>query len=637
MLKETNPAICATIGLAMLACTIGFAEDIKIISFQSQKGLYNFNEKAVFDVVLNNQSAAEKRINAEVLIKKGMDQTFNAWKQIVTLKSNETNKISVSWDHGNREYGFAAFLILKSEDGKTIAASPPAVFEVCHDWRKVIRGCSFNMTHPQFDPDSPVSSSANMDAELQRLRAGHINVVEFFDVWHPRIDDLNPKEDVWRYWKAYYAGICSLSGTGQRAEKVNISKAKIKEWIRRLHEAGIKVTTYFHVPDYLTPDESWKLYASDGNRIDYYSYGPAYRKWRDENGYGMPNMLKFSADFSKKMAESVREYDWDGCFLDDFNTVAKRTAIALDKEGKKVTNLTAAQIYDEALGKLSSTVRKVKDNFLFIPNGLHIDITGIEQFPSRNMFGKKGEKLPFIEAARHNCVYFSEVRAIQVQANSPWQFGRTFSAVRQASGVPVFAVFVTSVPMPHTDSFEGIPLPWTDNIQTYKPYAAMIHSVGVGYWDYQGRNFKGPVRDAFRSYNQFAARYGQYLYDLNIRWTPRDAVVISAPDHVYWKGNTFERQLADRREIYINLVNFDKMYLIAKLWDKDRTVPEPVKNIRISVKLLSGEKNIKAFYASADGDQEPVPLPVSIKDGCVETVVPYLEYWNLVVISAAKD
>ncbi len=630
-ISRTAFVLTAVFGIIL---TTVYAERMEIKDFESRKILYRFNEEVVLEGTLYNPTGKEKLVSAEVSVRKGMDRSFSIARKELLFEPGEEKIITFHWNPGTEEYGFAAFLRLSTSGGEEIAVSAPAIFEVCDDWRKVMRGGSRNITWPTFTPGHEKSSQANMDRVARRFRDSYVNTVEFFDVWHPRLNDLTPEEDVWQHWAH---AIDHLAGGGGRWANSKIGKAEIKAWINRLQEEGIRVTSYFHVPDYVTPDESWRLYNRDGDRIHYYIYRPEYRRWLEENGYGIPNLLKFAEDFAERTAVSVREYNWDGTFLDDFNTVARNTASALTKDGQPVTDLSAAEVYDRALGKLLSRVRKEKGDFLFIPNGLHIDIEGIQFFPARDMFGAEGEKMPFIEAARHNAVNFTEVRAIQVQANSPWQFGRTYSAVRQASGLPVWGVFVTSVPSPHIDPFEGKAMPWTDKVETYKPFAAMILSTGLGYWDYYEGIFKNEVRDAYRAYNRFAARYGQYLYDLNIRWTERGIVRVDSPEHVYWKGHTYQREFSDYREVYVHLVNFDKHYLAARLWDEERTVPPPVRDIRVSVLLQPGEKVDWICYASADGDQDPVSLKVLQKDKWAEAIVPYLEYWDLIVARISKD
>ncbi len=610
---------------------------ISIKEFKSQKVLYDFDENAVLKAKIKNQGKTGKDVIAEAFIKKGVDKVFKLPSKKVTIPAGGAKDVSFNWNVGKNEYGHAAFLTLKDEKGNVVAESKPEIFEVCHDWRKIMRCGGLPIYHGAFDPASPNSSEKYMDHIISFMRDWGYNRFHFFASWQPEIDNLSPSENEWHYWQH------KEDGARKSWQTVKVNKAKIKKWIKKLHENGIKATMYMHTPTYKIYDESWAVY--DRKNLKHVKYGGDSKirhEWLVRNGIGGTNCMKFSEDFGKKLAKAIKEYDWDGCFLDDYGALATYTFKGVDRTGKPLTNMPYGEIHKKGLELLVENVKKAKDNFALMPNGLHGVMYGIEQFPARDMFGKDGEKFKYIKsAALPNIAFAGEWRSITGQANSPWQLGRSLRAVREATGVPLDIVWTLACPKPwvkNDAAFHGKDAGYTYSVETVLPFTAIIFSNGFGYSEYYTglpRSFSknDPVADGRKKYIKFAARYGQYMYDLNSHWTPKDDVKVEAPDHVYWKGNTFERKFKDRREVYLHLVNFDKMYLAAKLWDRTRTVPKEVDGIKAKIKLRSGEKVTGAYAATPDNGGEPVKLPFTVKNGVVEIQSPKLKYWNMLVVN----
>jgi len=627
--------LMSIVGILILS-NIVYSEEknsIYIKEFFSQKLLYDFDEKVKLNGVVVNETETSQKIKIEVWINKGVNQRFLIEKSLLDIHPKDTQQISCSFNLKD-EYGYAAYLVLKTESGETITTSLPAVFEVCHDWRKICRMGAIGTTHYYFDPDSYKSSQGEMERVIKQFRSLYLNSIEFSGEWPPRVNDLTPKEEIWHY--AYYEDPTAHEST----KKAKISKTKLKEWINKFHENGIKVIGYTHTPDYPVVDESWRVYDASTGKYTHYDSDPVRIKWLDEKGIGAVNALKWKDDFSKKLAASIKEYGWDGYFLDSFNQFVEYTAHGVDKNGKPLVNISGDEIYAETLKTLNEQIKKMKDNFVIVPNGLHHILYGIELAPSRDMFGKNLEKFAYPKGNRFADVWFYEGQDITNRANTPWQLGRSLQAVRESTGKPVWGVFFIA---PHPKCPGVTPeLSRLYKIETVKPYMALLLSNGIGYWDHWGDIWlpsveEDKVVEGIASYLKFACRYGQYLYDLDIHWTPKDMVEVEAPEHVYWKGNSFQKKFNEKyQEVYIHLINFDKSYLQAKLMDFDRKVPERVENIKVKINLPNNYKKIKSYALMADGSQEPLELNAIIKDGKVEIIVPSLEYWNLIIVQMER-
>lgn len=605
------------------------AESPVIVKFKTDKILYDFNERIRFEAVVENPGPA-REVVCKLTIYHGMDKVFTLPPQRVKLSEGKLHSLSFLWDAGMREYGFAAVLDV---DG---VKSQPQIFEICHDWRKIERAGSKPVYHGIFDPEVPDRS---IDELIQFCRDWGYNRFHVFGAWQPEINRLNPSEKVWRYWT------WREPNPGRNQAKVRISAEKIKHFIRKFHENGIKVTMYLHTPTYAFADESWIVYdpLKAGKRRHYGADSAARRAYLEKNGLGVPHAVKFGRDFGRKLAGAVKEFGWDGIFMDDFRRLIDYTVQGTDKDGKRLTELDHTALHRKVLGILVGEVKPVKDNFVFFLNGLHHTLYGIQNFPSREMFGENGEKFDEIESAGlGNFAYAGEWRDITRQANSPWQLGRSLRAVREATRTPLDIVWTIACPPSHAKSDAGLHggnAGYTAKEETVLPYTAVILSNGFGYCEYYTSSPQGEFTDLKKSelarkrvaYLKFAARYGQYFYDLDSKWTPRGEVEVNAPDHVYWKGGTFEKPVQGGREVYVNLINFDKPYLYALLWDRTRTVPVSVEGVETIVKLRSGEKVTGVYAASPDRSSEPERLTFKTENGWVHAVSPQLKYWNLLV------
>jgi hypothetical protein len=264
---------------------------------------------------------------------------------------------------------------------------------------------------------------------------------------------------------------------------------------------------------------------------------------------------------------------------------------------------------------------------------LHHILSGIAFSPSRNMWGENLERFPYPEGNRHADVWFYEGQNLDRPSmpNTPWQIGRSLRIVRESTRVPVHTIFHI---MWFHDASRNPSL--NHSVEGIKPFLALIFSNGIGFWNHWPF-YKTPapneceIAAAAASYLRFACRYGKYLYDLNITFTPTNRVKVKAPNHVYWQGNNFQRQFAGYEEVYVHLLNFDRPYLQAKLVSPDIKVPERTQDISVRVAVQQDAKRIIAYNISADGDQEPVEMEVKRTNGGAEVVVPLLEYWNLVL------
>ena len=634
------PAVALLMGLSM-NCTL--AAGVEITEFDTKKVLYDFKETAVLTGKIKNNDSHEVKAIAEVLIKKGVDMAYALPPNEITLPGGGETILNFKWDTDDREYGHAAFLKIKNKNGELLAESGPVVFEVCHDWRKIMRSGGIPVYHGVFDPKSDYSSEKYMTDMIKFLRDWGYNRMHFYASWQAEIDNLAPTEDEWHYWQ-YKEPTARENWKNQM-----ISKNKIKEWIGKLHDNGIKATMYMHAPTWKLKDESWIVYDPMTGGRSHYPDPPERKKWLEEHDLGVPECGRFCADFGEQLSKAVQEYDWDGCFLDDYTTITLYTVKGVDKHGNRLTTLPNEEVHAAGLEAITKNVRPIKDNFVLMPNGLHGTMYGSMFFPSRNMFGENGEKFPLLKSGSNkNVALAGEWRSIATQTNSPWQLGRSLRAVKEATGSPIDIVWTVACP-PRWEKgdagFHGKDASYTYRVETVLPFTAVILSNGFSYMDYYTSIPQGIYTDIEKDevarervkYLKFAARYGQYLYDLDSHWTKKNEVIVDAPDHVYWKGNTFERKFKDRREIYMHLINFDKMYLAAKLWDRTRTVPVPADGISATIELDAGEKVTGAFAVSPDADPEPVGIPFENKDSSAKVVSPTLKYWNVIVVKIAKQ
>ena len=81
----------------------------------------------------------------------------------------------------------------------------------------------------------------------------------------------------------------------------------------------------------------------------------------------------------------------------------------------------------------------------------------------------------------------------------------------------------------------------------------------------------------------------------------------------------------------IHLINFDKPYLYALLWDRERSTISPVKSAEVSVKLRPGEICEGVYGATPDNGGDAVKLSAKMNGTSVTTRSPELKYWNMIL------
>lgn len=604
---------------------------LKISKFRSKKILYDFAEQGSLEFVISNKAPKNIEAMAEISERWGLREKRTLLHEKILFPAGKVIIKTISLPVGTEEFGHGLILEIKDLQGKILSKAVDA-YEVAHLWGKLSRASSYvNM----FSPTAAVSA---YDFEIEELRKAYINEIEIFC-----IAELNsirhPDGTKERYTSEWYGDVIF---------------SKLKLFVDKCHENGIKVRSYNHMPSaniQHLPDSNVIGYGPYSVQNDKYlsrwSYGqyswPGASPIPDDelksdaktgNEYIFINQLLHKKYFAAAFVKSITAVGWDSIYFDAFFRSFCNPRYLKDKNGNTVTDISQDDIGADLMKYYYTEFRRIKDNFVIFPS---INFCGAMEPAAPDFTDDRHEmmawknKTEFKKIAEYADVWAIEIhlhekaKAHSAVAGSRWPTNYqmmqvTFQGLRENANTTVSAV-----------------ASWTQpgyfSVNQVKPMYAMLLSAGVAIWDYQHgeRNeiIDADATQALREYLRFACRYGEYMYGTNIRWPAKDIVNVKAPERLYWKNTYYEKKTPEGKDVYIHLINLPDNHF---LWFEDRNIPEIVKNAEITVDSQNGLKTDRIAVLSADNDQEALPVEFTEKNNKVRFVIPEVIYWSLVVV-----
>jgi len=521
------------------------------------------------------------------------------------------------------------------------------VVEVAPNWGKMVRLTTIHSWR-HLGPDFP---EAKIKEFLDRQKRDFVNVVEIYE-FKCNCGDLTPPElrphDTADY--ALYAG--------KTRQTCRLSAATARKWVRLGKERGIRMIGYCNM--ITAPESVFRQTGRVYERTDG-ELKPVENPWWKGMNWYVPDSRRFGKVFAGQLAETVREYGWDGWFLDSVGGLFCNNVIHLDAEGKPLSTTWQQGDWqgdsyheawdekaDEFLGDLRAELKRQGVNPVLICNAMSEALWRGVGGPywkrlddPYHPFRKKGEKRDERElflaerSSRHRPVWFAEYAINQVEEKkapwSYWQVAVCMRSVRDAANAPlIYHIHLRTQP-------EG---PDTYSPGTLCPLLATVLANGLGLSAVTLPMSYQPPEDseanlAIRRYYRFAARYGEFLYDLGWRRAPRDVVSAEAPENVFWRELVFQREgEGASRELVIHLINLSGPPKTTMLVGPHST-PARLQDIPVSVRWHQG-RGLRAWYISADGDQGPRPLRLERRGDSVHFTVPSLDIWTMVVVKEGK-
>jgi len=257
--------------------------------------------------------------------------------------------------------------------------------------------------------------------------------------------------------------------------------------------------------------------------------------------------------------------------------------------------------------------------------------------PFRNRNAPRDDREIFLaaRASRHSPVWFAEYSPALIRSKkAPWNYWQVavgMRSIRQAAACPLIYHLHLETPQKDPDSYSPA---------TLKPLLATLLANGLGVsavtlpMSYQPDE-SSEANLAIRRYYRFAARYGEFLYDLNWHRASPDLVQIKTPPNVFWKELVFQRRnKMNATEVVIHLINLSGP-------PKTTTIlghhPTPARLRDIPARIKWDPTTPPNIWAVApDGDQQPRRLPLSQAEDGIHFAIPQLDTWTMIVVREAK-
>lgn len=592
------------ITLLLLCGAFAFA-DVKIISFAADKVVYRPGEKINLSAAVRNTDKKAVDVKVKLTALSGINNIQVITEKTVKLSAGNSD-LKFSTD-AKGEYGVEFKLEITAGNKKVsrsrLAEVYPGVIKFTRTQVVCVDG-GFYVTYP----DKSIAARAD------KYKDNYTNIVKFFE-WMPRWCELSPKEDWW------FAPRWVHSISKRRAkeiEKFKTSKAKIIKWRKELNDNGIKLIGYDNLT--VAREHLWKKY---GRIYDKKTRKPIAVWYRWENQFS-PNVANLAPYYGKEMRRSVDMFGWDGFFHDSFVGWSRRTANAVDENGKPATKLNYDGVQARVLREIDKNLTDIRPDFLHMVNGLPWEIMTLQREVEGKMLAitdrailkkeliKNKAKFDPLTAKQKNVVWMSEVVTGRPANRLYHTFGLIHQSARQFTEQPVCNSSL---------SYRK----W-EKAEDFAPAIAMYYANGLGV--YGSLWVVGPCRAIYKKYTEFAIRYSEFLFDPKLKWVDEKALA-SSEKNVYFIDTTFRKKSGKKTNLVMNLLNLPEN---KDFFKGAHNKPAVRKNFTISYKPDFKFSKVKCFAVSPDWQEvKPQELKVAVANGKVSVKVPSLEYWNMLV------
>ncbi|MFH0796508.1 MAG: glycoside hydrolase family 66 protein [Candidatus Omnitrophota bacterium] len=616
---------------------------ILVAEVASDKIMYRPGENARLIVKLDNQRTGDGNFNVVLYLGRGVQEPKKLTEWNAEVKSGASRSLEYTIKNLREEYGYYALAKI-SENNQEILRSD-CVFEVADNWAKISRHYT-DVGFEKLVPDLPEDEITGVHIPIWRKL--YINTVHFFSQNVYFSQHYTDKEE----WDFLYPGTLN-----------NLKSARtIQMWTKAGKENGIHILCYTE-PGSLSPELKF-----DTLHPDWIIYGPltypettkhlyclphwyqspdaSFPKGKpivgpDLHMYDVGDMCAMTDYLADDWAKAVQRFGWEGSFFDSFPWQLECSAWGHNKDGKPLNTLLPDEIGARLLSRIKAEILKVTgQKFITIANfapsdGVspwHDENINFEDFQkNKAVYRKTLSELGIVFLEQHPFPLLLQEKDLSGKFLYPQTIEDTVHALRLIREANDVNVPVMLMPLQYTRRLNNTVV--DAHLLYSSSYASgVLLSLGSGTPPRQILTTllsASPIYEVEANYNKFAARYGEYLFDLNIRWLPQEQVMCSAPANVWWKDLVSYRKYNDgRMDIYIHLINRPDVPLT---WGKKMNPPVPLNNIEVSIKDQKGKKLTGVWCISPNGKHNPLSLETQHENGKITVTVSRLEYWTMLV------
>jgi len=602
--------------------TMGPVQQVAIGTVWPGKILYYRNEDASGFVSVYNGTDKAQSLTLRCTLESDLDRVHTIKEQALRLEPGTRCEVPVIWNTGSEEYGFALAAAVLDESGQVLSQKREYFSVADNLWKVGItqsgRGCRVPFG-PGPNESVPVAEikkgEEQLAAELARPLApvywNYCNYVEFF-AWAP--DDFCCLAPVADYW---YSGTGNYT-TGKRQLQMAI------EW---LHRRGMRATTYLNPSpigyggdQVLQRHPERFMYEKNGQPY----LGAYYEKKlevgsriRDQGPWELqlsPYALILGINIAtpeavdgqvEQIVKAQKMFGWDGVRYDN----GTFRADGYDFWGKKIDGddpKRKNELEARAWAQMRDSLwERIGPNFVV---GGNFDYQLRDRSPAA-----------WDESCRKGQLLMEEIPRSSWNPQSDTNRWQDFMTYYHKSGEVVRGLGGHHLIIGFDKQYAVDQLYLS--IFTYAgrthPYSHQYHSETL------------PLGD----YAQFVTRYSALLWDIErvkALENPESRITVQSSRPVWWRPYACVRTAPDgKRQYIVHLVNppvQERIYT-----DPTNKVPPPQTNVKVSLKLQSGEHITAARELTAEPVLHQLMLPLARQDNQVSVTVPTLHFWSVVV------
>ncbi|MFH0796026.1 MAG: glycoside hydrolase family 66 protein [Candidatus Omnitrophota bacterium] len=628
---EDKPAVSFNVPLIAKTLSAGVSSD---------KILYAPGESPKFTIVINNNRRKDAQLHIILLLRRGVEEPTVIKEWNTFLRNGSSKSLNYICHNIRDEYGYLLRAIIK-EDGVEIAQSD-CVFEMADNWAKIAR-YNGDSGEEKLVSDFPQEEIDRVHIPLWRKL--HLNCIEMFGQ-HVFFNQHFTDNDE---WNSPYPNHFNR----------RVSAKTTQMWVKACKDNGIRILTYSE-SGALSPELKFDLIHPE-----WIVYGPL--KFPDATKYlytmwmyfpdmagtfpaGKPvvapdlhyndvgDMRAMTGYLAKDFAQATKRFGWEGCFFDSLPWAFEDSAFGCDKNGKPLNVLSPDEIGAQFLSQLKKEIYKdtgVKfvpvANF-GLPEGLspwrevNPDLQDFRK--SRAIYRKTASEMGIFCVEQQSFPTWKDPSGQYIYPQTIEETVRALRLIREANDVNVPVMLL---PLRYVTGLSQTPV---DANFLYSSAAASGVLLFMGRVTLPRRVLElsmseDPAMEVEANYNRFASRYGEYLFDLNIRWLPKEEVECFVPENVWWKDLVSCRKYGDGRfDIYVHLINRPDFPMT---WGKTLGIPKPLNDVSVSVKNQEKKKLAGIWAISPNGSHDPQRLEVKEEDGKSVVIIPRLDYWMMLV------
>ena len=615
-----------------------------------------FTDKMLYPVggdVKVNVTVRNKRVRAGDFTVDLLESTGVGEPELI---HSEALKVG-QWASGNfehtlkkvtKEYGHRLLAVVK-EKGAELSRSD-TVFEVTDHWAKLAR-YNLDTGHEKL---SPGLSQAEVDLHAAMLRELYVNSVELFGQHYRFSQHYTDKQE----WASDERGTMARMTSAQTTMM----------WTGTYDDNGIKTVGYTETgalspdldfrtrhPDWIIhgplsiPEDRRKLYAlpmyfRDFNQGTFPAGKPIAAPDLHYNDAG--NLYAMTEYLADDWGKAAKRFGWRGAFFDSFAWALEDSAFGHNQRGGAMNTATPDEIGSRLLAAIKKEVKATTGED-FVPVCNFGVPAGVSPWRERNpdfaafrkssaVYQKTLKEMGILFLEQHPASHLG-LKDQWGRFVYPQTIEETVLAlrwIREANDVNVPVMLM--------------PLEFTRNLHSSAVDANLLFSAcyagGVLVCLSEGTLpralLSGPLREnpklaVVAAYNKFAARYGEYLFDLDNRLLAKDLVQCDAPANVWWKElvSCRKRDNGDMN-VYVHLVNRPKSPMA---WGETLDAPPPLRGVGVRVQVPDGMEIRGVWAVSPKGDQNPERLAWTSASNVASVTAPELFYWTMLVVEMRKQ